>query len=161
MQFSSIWLIDRTLSGATSPGQKGPGSDGYERVLRFPQSSSITGASSSDYLMSYPGYSLGGVSYPSAEVQSVYSTAPADWAVHVIIIILSCHQHGYHWIFLVTSPYRSIGPQGYTQYLYKAAVCRFELVALHLLGHVKGSIGVHHLWGRPYFSGRVLHVWFV
>ena len=30
--------------------------------------------------MSYPGHSLGGGSYPSAEVQSVYSTAPADWA---------------------------------------------------------------------------------
>ena len=29
--------------------------------------------------MSYPGQSLGGGSYPSAEVQSVYSTAPADW----------------------------------------------------------------------------------
>ena len=30
--------------------------------------------------MSYPGHSLGGRSYPSAEKQSVYSTAPADWA---------------------------------------------------------------------------------
>ena len=30
--------------------------------------------------MSYPGHSLGGGSYPSAEKQSVYSTAPADWA---------------------------------------------------------------------------------
>ena len=29
--------------------------------------------------MSYPGHSLG-ESYPSAEVQSVYSTAPVDWA---------------------------------------------------------------------------------
>ena len=27
------------------------------------------------------GYSLVGVSYPSAEMQSVYSTASADWAV--------------------------------------------------------------------------------
>ena len=31
--------------------------------------------------MSYPGHSFGvGVAYPSAEKQSVYSTAPADWA---------------------------------------------------------------------------------
>ena len=29
--------------------------------------------------MSYPGYSLDGA-YPSAEMQSVYSTAPVDWA---------------------------------------------------------------------------------
>ena len=31
------------LSGATTPGQSGTGSDGKERVLRIPQSSSITG----------------------------------------------------------------------------------------------------------------------
>ena len=27
-QFSSTWTIDRTLLGATTPGQNGPGSDG-------------------------------------------------------------------------------------------------------------------------------------
>ena len=31
--------------------------------------------------MSYPEHLLGGGSYPSAEVQSVYSTAPADSAI--------------------------------------------------------------------------------
>ena len=66
-------------SGATTPGQSEPGSDGYEGVLRIPQSSSTAGTSPSDCLVSYPGHWLGG-SYPSAEVQSVYSTAPADWA---------------------------------------------------------------------------------
>ena len=34
-QFSSIWLIDWTLSGATTPGQSGPGSDGNEGVLQI------------------------------------------------------------------------------------------------------------------------------
>ena len=73
--------MDRALSGATTPGQSGPGSDGNERVLRIPQSSSTAGTSPSDCLVSYPGHSLwGGGSYPSAEVQSVYSTVPADWA---------------------------------------------------------------------------------
>ena len=67
------------LSGATTPGQSGPGSNCNEGVLHIPQSSSIAGTSPSDCLVSYPGHSLGG-SYPSAEVQSVYSTAPADWA---------------------------------------------------------------------------------
>ena len=67
------------LSGATTPGQRGPGSDGNKGVLHIPQSSSIAGTSPSDCLVSYPGHSLGG-SYPSAEKQSVYSTAPADWA---------------------------------------------------------------------------------
>ena len=79
MSSSSIWSIDKTLSGATIPGQSAPGSDGNEGVLRSPQSSSITEASPSDYLVSYPGLSLQ-ESYPSAEMQSVYSTAPADWA---------------------------------------------------------------------------------
>ena len=65
----------------TTPGQSGPGNDGNEGVLRIPQSSSIAGTSPSDCLVSYAGHSLvGGGSYPSAEVQSVYSTAPADWA---------------------------------------------------------------------------------
>ena len=68
------------LSGATTPGQSGPGSDGNEGLLRIPQSSSTAGTSSSDCLVSYLGHSFGGGSYPSAEVQPVYSTAPADWA---------------------------------------------------------------------------------
>ena len=67
------------LSGATTPGQSGPGSDANTGVLRIPQRSSIAGTSPSDCLVSYPGHSLGG-SYPSAEVQPGYSTAPADWA---------------------------------------------------------------------------------
>ena len=68
------------LSGATMPGQNGPGSNGNEGVLRIPQSPSITGTSPSDRLVSYSGHSLGGGSYPSAEAQSVFSTAPVDWA---------------------------------------------------------------------------------
>ncbi len=63
-QFSSIGPI----SGATSPGQSGPGSDGNKGVLRIPQSSSITGTSPSDCLL--------------GEVLSVYSTALTDWAIH-------------------------------------------------------------------------------
>ena len=66
-QFSSIWPIDRTQSGATTPGQSGPGSDGVEEVLRIPQSSNITGTLPSDFV-SYPGHSVV-ESYPSAEKQ--------------------------------------------------------------------------------------------
>ena len=77
--FSSIWPIDRILSGATTPNQSGPGSDDNNGVLCIPQSSSITGTSPSDCLVSYPGHSLG-ESYLSAERQSVYSPTPADWA---------------------------------------------------------------------------------
>ena len=67
-----IWPINKTLSGATTPNQSGPGSDGNKGALRIPQSSSITETSSSDCLVSYLGQL-------SAEKQSVYSTAPADW----------------------------------------------------------------------------------
>ena len=77
-QFSSIWPINRILSGATTPGQSGPGSNGNKEGLCFPQSSSITGTSPSDSLVSYPGHSLGR-SYTSAEVYSEYSTAPVHW----------------------------------------------------------------------------------
>ena len=56
-------------------GQSGPGSDGNEGVLCIPQSSSNVGTSQWDCLVSYPGHSFGG-SYPSAEKQSEYSTAP-------------------------------------------------------------------------------------
>ena len=73
MSDDSIWPIDGTLSGATTLGQSGPGSNGNEGVLHIPQSSSVTGASSSDCLMSYPGND---VRESSAEMQSVYSTIP-------------------------------------------------------------------------------------
>ena len=62
------------LSGATVPGKSRHVSDVNEGVLRFPQSACITGTSPSDCLVSYPVYTLG-ESYPSAEKQSVYSTA--------------------------------------------------------------------------------------
>ena len=61
MQFSSIWPRDRTLSGAITPSQSGPGSDGNEGVFRILQSFSITETSPSDCLVSYLGHSLGGV----------------------------------------------------------------------------------------------------
>ena len=56
--------MDTALSGATTPGQRGPGSDGNEEVLHIPQSSSTAVTSPSDCLMSYPGHSLGGEVLP-------------------------------------------------------------------------------------------------
>ena len=51
--FSSIWSIDWTLSGATTPGQSGSGSDGNEGVVRIPQISSIIETSPSNFLVSW------------------------------------------------------------------------------------------------------------
>ena len=79
-QFSSIWPTDRILSGATSPDQSWPGSNDNWRVLRFPQSSSIPGASP-DCFVSLSGHSLG-ESYSAAEMQSVCSAALVDWATN-------------------------------------------------------------------------------
>ena len=53
MSNSSFWPMDRTLSGATTQSQGGPESDGSEVIPCIPQSSRITGASSSDCLVSY------------------------------------------------------------------------------------------------------------
>ena len=72
-QFTSIWPIDWTLSGATA------GNDGNKGVLHIAQSSNITGASPSDCLVLYPGHLLGEF-YPSTEMKLVYSASPADWA---------------------------------------------------------------------------------
>ena len=58
MSNSYICPIDRTLSGATPPGQSGPGSNENKEVLRIPQNSSITEASPSDSLVSFLGLSL-------------------------------------------------------------------------------------------------------
>ena len=49
------------LSGATMPGLSGPEGDGNKGVLRIPPSSSITGTSLSDCLVSYQDTSWGGV----------------------------------------------------------------------------------------------------
>ena len=61
MSNSFIWPKERILTGATILGQSGPVSDGNEGVLHIPQSSSISGASPSDSLVSYLGHSLEGV----------------------------------------------------------------------------------------------------
>ena len=82
----------------------------------------------------------------------------------IIIIIMSCRQHGYPWPFLATFPYRSSPPAGLLGYIlcpHIAAVCKFGLVVLLLLGHMWGSIGVRHLRARPCFSSSVRRVWLV
>ena len=67
--FSSFWPIDRTLPVANTQGQSGTRSDANKGVLRIPQSSSITGTSPSDCLVSYTGHSLEEY-YPPDEMQS-------------------------------------------------------------------------------------------
>ena len=83
-QFSlNIKHLYRTLSGATTAGLSGPGSDRNEGVLCIPQSFSISGTSPSDCLMSNPGHTLR-KSYPSVEMQLVYSTTPFNSASKIL-----------------------------------------------------------------------------
>ena len=63
------------LLGTTNPSPSGPWSDGNEGVARVPQSSSITKTPPSDFFMF-----IRDTHWVGAEKQSVYSTAPADWA---------------------------------------------------------------------------------
>ena len=84
-------------------------------------------------------------------LQRIIVVTTQHFALSIIIIIMSCRLNGYPWPSLATSPYRSSPPadlQGYIPYPHIAAVCMFELVFLLLLGHMWGSIGVHHLWDR-------------
>ena len=57
----------------------------FSRQLHIPQSSSMIGTIPSDCFVSYHDTHWG-VSYCSAEKLSVYSTAPADWAINYIVI---------------------------------------------------------------------------
>ena len=57
-----------------SLGQSGPGSNANKGLLRIPQISSITGISSSDCFVSYPGYPLGVMFALSLYVKQIYLT---------------------------------------------------------------------------------------
>ena len=73
MQFSCIWPIHRTLSGASTPGQSGPGSDGNEGELCISESLALL----------EPHHQIVQCKiqfYTSAKMQSVYSTVQADMA---------------------------------------------------------------------------------
>ena len=77
MSYISIWPIDRTQSGATSQGQSG--TENNKEVLWIPPISSITEVSPTGCLVSYQRDSLE-ESYPYAEMQTMYSAAPANRA---------------------------------------------------------------------------------
>ena len=68
-QFSSIWPMNRKLSGINTPGQSGPGSNRHEMTLRILQRSGITRTSTSD---SYPGHMSVGVLPPSREADGIF-----------------------------------------------------------------------------------------
>ena len=148
----SIWPIDETLTGTTTPSQSEPGSN--ELCI----SPLVQVADKCNHFICW----LSKYVYLH-HLQDESNTTCAS-TLSFCCIIVSCRQHGYPWPSLATSLYPSsplAGLQSYILCLHIAAVCKFELVVLLLLGHMWGSIGVHHLWARPCFSSSVLHVWFV
>ena len=66
--------IDRALSSTTILGKIDLGAMAMKRALRISQSSSITGTSPSDCLVSYLGHSLGGVLPLCREAVGVFSS---------------------------------------------------------------------------------------
>ena len=69
--------------------------------------------------------------------------------LYLYIIIMLHNQHKYPWPSLTPLPYRPLlpaGPQGYIPYWHRAAVCRFELVVLPLLTHVKWPTSLMSLY---------------
>ena len=73
MSNNFIWLINRTLSGATTPDQSGPRSTPYSPKI---QDWSLT----IKFFCVISRTLVGVVSYSSAEILFVYSIAPAEWA---------------------------------------------------------------------------------
>ena len=78
--FRSIWPIDRVLLGTTTRGLSGSGSDDNKRILHILERSGITGASPSDFLVSFTGY-LFVESHFSAKMQSLHFTLPANCVI--------------------------------------------------------------------------------
>ena len=83
MSNSSIGPIERILSGTTTPSQSGPGSNGHKGALHIPHSFKA-GTLPLDFLLCQNQETHGKGSYPSAEMQLVYSTVPANKAWHLL-----------------------------------------------------------------------------
>ena len=77
---------------------------------------------------------------------------------HVVLVARISLTLSHHFSLSFITSGRSSGLHPYPHIV---AECIFVLVVLLLLGHMRGSIRVHHLWVHPCFSSSVLHVWFV
>ena len=90
MSNSSIWPLDRTLSGATTLGQSGPESDGNEGVHLIPQSSK-TEATSSGRLMSYPRHFCGGEVLPLHRDAFIVFYSPSWLGLYMCVRRIDMH----------------------------------------------------------------------
>ena len=88
------------LSGTTIPGQRGPGSDGNEGVLRIPQSSSIAGTSPSDCLVSYLGHSLGGLIPLKTRRRSILQPQPTGQLSLCVCVCVCVWARALEWFWV-------------------------------------------------------------
>ena len=88
-QYSSIWPVDRTLSGATTLGWNGLGINGNKVVLCIPQRSRITGTWPSDCFSVISRILVGGVLAVSREADSVFYSVRQHVNVAYVITNLS------------------------------------------------------------------------
>ena len=102
-----------TLSEFTALDQIGLGSNGKQIVFRITQSSNITGTSSSECLVSYPGHLL--VVVGGSYMLPLYSTAPTDSAENTYEYLrkrMNWHSHAhsrtYTYLLLLNQSYVSI-----------------------------------------------------
>ena len=82
------------------------------------------------------------------------------YTIYMYIYIDICHHH--HRVVLparisltLSRTFSRLVLRATSRNPYIAAECMFELVVLPLLGHMWGSMGVHHLWALPCFSSSV------
>ena len=75
-----MWPIEGSLTGTTTLCQSGTGSNGNDGVLYIPQSSR-TGAHIQMQFKIIFRTLVARKSYPSTEMESVYSKAPTDWSL--------------------------------------------------------------------------------
>ena len=78
--FSTIWPIKNILSGATTPDQSRPRSDGNSGILQIPHCSHISGASALDFFVSYNWTLVCGEVLPLCREAGCVFCSPADWA---------------------------------------------------------------------------------
>ena len=83
----------------------------------------------------------------------------------IIIIIMSCRQHGYPWHSLarhISLSYIAFGRSSGLHPVSSHSCCMYVRAGCPAFAWpYAGSIGVHHWWVRSCFSSSVLRVWFV
>ena len=138
-------------SGTITLGQSWPGSNGNEGVLCFPQSSSITGASPSDSLVSYPGHLLEGVLPLCREAVSVfYSPQPTGQRKNIEI----AHSTNSNWIRCnMNNAQTSDGERNCELGKYQEAAAEYACISLH---NAKFQIFHYYYYYYYYYYNNII-----